>query len=425
VTGRVVVTGMGVLAPNGHGLDAFEAALRGGRSGIRFREEQERLKLRCHVAGVPEGVDDETIAAYLSPDRLFGMNRNMIYATIAAVDCWRDAGLAVPEPGDETVDAETGAILGTILGSARTVAERLGPLTSAGRSRRLGSTMPEQVMTSNVSATVGGLLGLGGRVTTISSACATGTECVLQAYRDIRAGRMRRVLAGGSEDSCIYLWAGFDAMRLLTSAANDRPERASRPLSGSAAGFVPGSGAGVLLLESLESARERGAPQVYAEVLGGEVNSGGQRAGGTMTAPAPEGVVRCIRAALADAGVEPREVDLINGHLTGTMADPHEVRNWREALGVEPELFPTIQATKSLVGHAMGAAGAIETIAGILQLDRGFVHPSVNCEDLHPDLEAYAASVPHACEERTVDTLGKTSFGFGDVNACVFFRRWA
>ena len=195
-------------------------------------------------------------------------------------------------------------------------------------------------------------------------------------------------------------------------------------MSASAAGFIPGAGAGVLLLEELESARERGA-KIYAEVSGAAVNCGGHRGGGSMTAPNPESVVRCIRAALEDGSIHPGEVDFINGHLTATGADSKEVASWSKALSREPSNLPLITSTKSMIGHTLGAAGAIESIATVLMLKGGFVHPSINCEDVHPDIEPFEASIPH--EARDVPearTAIKASFGFGDVNACLVFQCW-
>jgi 3-oxoacyl-(acyl-carrier-protein) synthase len=214
-------------------------------------------------------------------------------------------------------------------------------------------------------------------------------------------------------------------MRVLSRRFNDQPEQASRPLSASAGGFVPAAGAGVLHLESLESAERRGA-RIHAELLGGALNCGGHRGGGSMTAPNPEGVRRCIRAALADAAVAPRDLHAINGHLTATGADPNEVEAWAAALECTPDELPPITSTKSMIGHALGAAGGIEVVACILMLRGGYVHPSLNCEDVHPRIAPYAASIPH--ETRPLPglaTIAKASFGFGDVNACVVFRRWA
>jgi 3-oxoacyl-(acyl-carrier-protein) synthase len=279
-------------------------------------------------------------------------------------------------------------------------------------------------MASGISARVAGLLALGNQVTTNSSACSTGSEAIFEGMLRIRHGLAERMLCGGSEGASHHIWAGFDAMRVLARHSNDEPERASRPMSASAAGFVPGSGAGVLVLESLEHALARGA-RIHAEVQGGAVNCGGHRAGGSMTAPNPAGVRRCIRAALDDAGVSPGEVDAINGHLTATGADPREIGAWADALERQPGELPPITATKSMIGHGLGAAGAIESVASILMLAGGFLHPSINCEDVHAEIVPHAASIPH--EARAMPGLrvvAKAGFGFGDVNACLIFRRW-
>jgi len=195
-------------------------------------------------------------------------------------------------------------------------------------------------------------------------------------------------------------------------------------MSASAAGFVPSAGAGALLLESLDSARERGAT-IYAEVAGAALNCGGHRGGGSMTAPNPESVRRCIRGALADAGIAPEAVGAINGHLTATGADPKEVKSWAAALDCRPEDLPPITSTKSMIGHALGAAGGIESVASVLMLRGGYVHPSINCEDVHPEIEPFAASIPHSLREvRDLEVVVKAGFGFGDVNACLVFRSW-
>ncbi|MBK7580036.1 MAG: beta-ketoacyl-[acyl-carrier-protein] synthase family protein [Myxococcales bacterium] len=420
---RVVVTGLGVLAPNGHGLDAFERALRHGESGIRLVPELAELKFGCQVGGVPQGVE-QLQSKYLSDEELYAMNPNMIYAAIAAIDAWVDAGLARIAT-DAEPDWNTGAVLGTGIGGIDTIAEKLAPKTDAGKVARLGSTMVEQIMSSGNSARVAGLLGLGNQVTTNSSACNTGTEAVVDAFLRIREGRAERMLAGGSEGHSKYIWAGFDAMKVLNRSKNDAPAEASRPMSASAAGFIPGSGAGVLMLESLESARARGA-RIWAELLGGHVNCGGHRMGGSMTAPNPESVQRCIRGAVAMAGVQARDIELINGHLTATFADPHEVENWRAALGVKAGELPLIQSTKSLIGHALGAAGGIECVASVLQVARGFAHGSINCEDLHPGLEPFASRVVHQTREMPeLSVVAKASFGFGDVNGCVIFKKYS
>ena len=418
-----MITGLGVIAPNGNGIREFEDALRRGRSGIRYMPIMEEAKFGCRVAGAPQGVD-ELAAERFAEDELLAMNMSHRYSSLALLEAWEDAGFErLPRDGG-VVDWDTGAILGTGIGGMDTTAGKVVPLTDAGRVRRLGSTSVEQVMASGISARASGLLALGNQVTTNSSACTTGAEAIALGTARIRAGLAERMLCGGAEAASHYIWAGFDAMRVLCRDFNDEPERASRPMSASAGGFVPGSGAGVLLLESLESAERRGA-RIYAEVAGTALNCGGQRGGGSMTAPNPEGVVRCIQAALADAGIDGGEVDAINAHLTATGADPGEIRCWAKGLGRGPSDFPAITATKSMVGHALGAAGAIESVAALLMLEGGFLHPSINCEDVHPEIEPYSGAIPHFSREAPdLKVIVKSGFGFGDVNGCLVFRKW-
>ncbi len=424
MTRRVVVTGLGVVAPNANGVHDFEMALRKGRSGLRRIESMVEAGFGCQVAGVPEGVD-ALAESMFEPDELLAMNTAHRYAAIAAVDAWTDAGLARPERDDDRVDWEAGAVLGTGIGGMDTIGERVVPLVDAGKTRRLGSTAVEQVMASGVSARISGLLALGNQVTTNSSACSTGTEAVAMGLERIRSGRAERMLCGGAEGASHYIWAGFDAMRVLCRGFNDTPERASRPMSASAGGVVPAAGAGVLLLESLESAVARDA-RIHAEVAGAGVNCGGHRAGGSMTAPNPESVRRVIAAALRDGGVLPAEVGAICGHLTATAADPSEVRAWAAALEREPGALPPITSTKSLVGHGLGAAGAIECVATALMVRGGFVHGSLNCEDVHPEIAPYADAIPHDTRELPeLRVAVKAGFGFGDVNACVALRKWS
>src|SRR5437016_5573312 len=241
------------------GVVAHGQALREGRSGVRAIAKLAELGFGCQVAGVPEGAD-ERAGAVFAADELLAMNSNHRFAGLAAVEAWEDAGLRRPPREDGAVDWATGAVLGTGIGGMDTIGERVVPFTDGGKLRRLGSTAVEQVMASGISARVAGLLALGNQVTTNSSACSTGTEAIVESLERIRSGRAERMLCGGSEGASHYTWAGFDAMRVLTRASNDAPERASRPMSASAAGLVPAAGAGGLLLESLESALERGAP---------------------------------------------------------------------------------------------------------------------------------------------------------------------
>lgn len=419
---KVVVTGLGVVAPNGFGLTEFESALRSGTSGIRKIEKLEELNFRCQVGGIPPGVNDR-LKDYFTTTDLVAMNESMIYGAVAAIDAWIDGGLELPEANSESADWETGCVLGSGLSGIDTIGTTLVPQVDALRVRRMGSTLVEQTMASSISAKLSGIFALGNQVTTNSSACNTGTEAIHDGYLRIKSGSAERMLVGGTESSSPYVWGGFDAMRVLNSNFNDRPELASRPMSASATGFIPGAGAGVLLLESLQSAKHRGA-RIYAEILSAEVNCGGQRSGGSMTAPNCKAVQRCIESAIRAAGIDAQQIDLINGHLTGTMADPLEVQNWSQAMRRSPVNFPLIQSTKSMIGHCLGAAGSIEAVAAILQLHKGFVHPSINCCDIHDEIRPFASSVAHECIQREIQIVAKASFGFGDVNGCLVIKKW-
>ncbi|MBC2717326.1 MAG: beta-ketoacyl-[acyl-carrier-protein] synthase family protein [Desulfobacteraceae bacterium] len=419
---RVVVTGMGVVSPNATGLDNFEKALRNGKSGIRFIPRLEELKFSCQIGGVPENFD-KTWADYFDTNGPSYQNDNIGYASVAALEAWHDAGLSLPKD-DDPADWDSGTILGCGICGMETIASKVVPTVNAGKVRRLGSQAVERVMGSGVSANIAGLLGLGNQVTSNSSACSTGTEAIIDATWRIRAGLAKRMVAGGSEGASPYTWGGFDSMRVLARKFNDQPEKGSRPMSASACGFVPGAGAGALVLEDLETALARGV-RIYAEITGAMLNCGGQRGGGSMTAPNPEGVVRCIKDALGDAGISPDEIDMINGHLTATFADPQEVINWSTALKRGPDNFPYINSTKSMIGHCLGAAGAIETAAAVLELHKGFIHPSVNCGDIHPEIESFGARISRTCMDYPeLKTIAKASFGFGDVNSCLIIKKW-
>jgi 3-oxoacyl-(acyl-carrier-protein) synthase len=294
------------------------------------------------------------------------------------------------------------------------------------RVKRLGSTVVVQTMASGISAYLGGMLGLGNQVTTNSSACTTGTEAILMGYDRIRYGLAQRMLVGSCSDDGPYVWGGFDAMRVLTYKHNHEPEKGSRPMSASASGFVPGGGAGAMMLESLDSAISRGA-RIYAEILGGSVNSGGQRNGGTLTAPNPEAVQRCIRQAVQNAGIHSGNIDVINGHLTATSKDVLEIENWTKALNRMGSDFPYINSLKSTIGHCLAAAGSIESVATILQIKGQYSIPNLNCEDIHPEIRGMidGERIPTESFDLEINIAMKASFGFGDVNACILFKKYS
>jgi len=419
---RVVITGLGVAAPNGVGLANFESAIKAGTSGIQYYQELNDLNFACCIGGIPE-VSEELKLKYLTPLQLRNFNSSgILYACMAGVDAWRDARL---EFAGETPHWESGAVFGTGISGVEKMRESSYKIDS-GKVKRLGSNAVEQTMSSGAAAYLAGIIGLGNQVTTNSSACATGTEAILQAFDRIQAGKAKRMIAGSTSDHGPYLWGGFDALRVMTFKHNDSPENGSRPMSATASGFVPGSGAGALVLESLESAIERKAT-IYAEVLGGAVNSGGQRLGGTMTAPNNIAVQRCIKDALEATGVDPNEIDLINGHLTATTKDPVEIENWTIALGRKGTDFPYIHSLKSMIGHCISAAGSIESVAAILGLKHQFIFPNINCDDLHPKITAIipADKVPkQLIINKEINIVAKASFGFGDVNTCVIFKKF-
>ncbi len=419
---RVVVTGLGVCAPNGVGLSNFYDSLHSGGSGITFHQELADLGFGCQIAGKPE-ISESLKESYFTPLQLKGLNSSgVVYGVMAGTDAWMDAGLG--KANKDKPDWDSGIIFGTGILGIDKLRESIY-LIDDNNSRRLGSNSVMQTMASGISAYLGGILGCGNQVTTNSSACATGTEGVIMGLERIRSGKAKRMLVGSCNDSGPYVWGGFDAMRILPSKYNVNPEDASRPMSASATGFVPGSGAGALVLESLGSALDRGA-KIYAEVLGGSVNSGGQRGAGSMTAPNSEAVQRCILDALSDAGIEGAAVDVINGHLTATSKDAEEIRNWSEALGCSGKDFPYINSTKGMVGHCLAAAGSVECVASLLQYREGVVFGNRNSEDIHPNiLELVDASrIPQKTIVYRPKIIAKASFGFGDVNACIIFKEY-
>ncbi|MGW9686323.1 beta-ketoacyl-[acyl-carrier-protein] synthase family protein [Flagellimonas sp. 2504JD1-5] len=419
---RVVVTGMGVCAPNGVGLFEFAKNLKNQRSGVRFQKELRELKFSCQVSGKPN-IDTVNLNEYFTNVQLKGLNASgLVYGVIAGQGAWKDAGLSPAE--NQNPDWDSGIIFGTGILGVDKFREAIYKVDE-GNVRRLGSTSVVQTMASGISAYLGGMLGCGNQVTTNSSACTTGTEAILMAYERIKQGKAIRMLAGSCGDSGPYIWGGFDAMRILPRNYNDDPEKASRPMSASAAGFVPGSGAGALVLESLESALQRGA-KIYGEIIGASVNSGGQRGGGTMTAPNSKAVIKCIQNAVTDAKVSPEQLDSINGHLTATTKDPIEVQNWSNALGLSGKHFPYINSFKGLVGHCLAAAGSIECVGTLLQFQENQIFGNVNCEDIHPEILVVVdeSKIPRKTLNIAPKIIAKASFGFGDVNACVIFKKY-
>jgi 3-oxoacyl-(acyl-carrier-protein) synthase len=363
------------------------------------------------------------MANYFTELELRNFNSSgILYGVIAGIDAWKDAGLSINNHNEP--DWDSGTIFGAGTSGIDKFRESIYKI-DAFQIRKLGSTVVVQTMNSGVSAYLGGKLGLGNQVTTNSSACTTGTESILMAYERIKSGQAKRMLAGSTSDSGPYIWGGFDAIKVCTYKHNNSPESGSRPMSESASGFVPGSGAGALVLEDLESALLRGA-RIYAEILGGNINSGGQRGAGTMTAPNPIAVQNCITKAIENAGISANDIDAINGHLTATSKDSLEIQNWSSALNRKGLNFPYINSLKSMIGHTLAGAGSIESVATVLQLKEGFIFPNINCSDLNPEITAIIdqSCMPQQLIEKELNSIIKASFGFGDVNGCLVFKKF-
>ncbi len=419
---RVVVTGLGICAPNGIGLQAFSNSLVNGSSGITWQEELSKLNFSCQVAGKPK-IENTNLNYYFTNVQLKGLRSSgLVFGVVAGMDAFRDAGMV---PSGSTPDWETGIIFGTGILGVDKFRESIYKVDE-GAVRRLGSTAVAQTMASGISAYLGGMLGAGNQVTTNSSACTTGTEAILMGYERIASGKAECMLVGSCSDSGPYVWGGFDAMRILPRNYNERPEKASQPMSATASGFVPGSGAGALVLESFERARKRGA-SIYCEIIGGAVNSGGQRKKGSMTAANNVGVQRCITTALEDAAITAAQVDAVNGHLTATTKDPVEIENWAQALDSFGKQFPYINSFKGHFGHCLAASGSMECVGVVLQFHHNQLFGTLNCETIHPEILRYVH--PSKVLQKTIPfvprVIAKASFGFGDVNACVIFKAYS
>jgi 3-oxoacyl-(acyl-carrier-protein) synthase len=421
MSNRVVVTGLGVVSPNGIGIPAFLHAVQNGISGIKFIPLYRELKFNCQLAGVPD-FEWDSLKNYISDVTLHGLkSKSIAYGLVAALDAWSDSGMSYDT--DEP-HWDTGCVFGNSIADTDAM-KNVVSLVDNKEAKKLGSRVVEQAMNSGVTSYISGRLGLGNKVITNSAACATGSQSILMGYEYVKHGYAKRMLVGSTEYVDTYVYGAFDSMRVLTRKLNDHPEQASRPMSLSAGGFIPGSGAGALVLENLDFALERNA-KIYAEVLGGSINSGGMRSGGSMTAANSHGVIRCIHEALENSGLSAHQIDLISGHLTATNADRQEIQNWSEALHVSGPDFPVINSLKSMIGHCLTAAGSIESVAAILQIAHQFVHPNINLEDPNPEITSLVSkdSLPVKMIKKEVNIVAKANFGFGDINSCLILSKF-
>lgn len=405
----VVVTGRGVLSPLGNSVLETLPALREGRSGIAFEPEFAERGFRSQVAGRVRGLDP---SEYLTEEQMLSMSRTSLYASIAALQAVREAGLG-PE---ELQRPQTGVAIGCGMGGVERMFQCYDKLRQHGSPRRIGSHGVDSTMASTCAANATVLLRTQGVGEALSSACATGLHNVGYGYRLIRHGYQDTMICGAADEDGWSTAFCFDAMRVLCADCNDRPERASRPLDRTRSGFVAAGGAGVVVLERAERALAR-AVRPLARLAGYWSSTDGS---GDMTAPSPEGQKRLIASALRDGGVDPRAIDYVNLHGTSTpVGDVPEVLSLVEVLGAEGYL---ISSSKSQIGHALGAAGSIELVFCLIMLEYGFVAPSINIEELDPELEPYRHLIATRTVEQPLRYVMTNNFGFGNTNGCMILE---
>lgn len=399
---RVAVTGMGIVSCIGNTLDEVTRSLRSGRSGLSASADFARVGLKSQVVGVP---DLSALAPIERKLRRF-MGKTAAYAYHAMKAAVGDSGLT----REQVSDPRSGLIVGSGVGSISSLVAAIDLLREKGPAKVPPYLVP-QVMSSTASACLGTAFNIKGISYSVTSACASSAHCIGHGMELIQQGRQDIVFAGGADEESWELAALFDAMGTLSSAFNDRPDRASRPYDRARDGFVLAGGAAVLVLEELEHARRRGA-QIYGEVVG----YGACSDGADMVSPSPEGAARTMRLALEAVD---GDIDYVNTHGTSTpLGDLVEVEAMRDVFGASMPLF---SSTKSLTGHALGAAGAMEALFCLLMLKRGFVAGSANVDELDPAL----AGLPLIRESRehSPRTILSNSFGFGGTNATLILRR--
>jgi 3-oxoacyl-[acyl-carrier-protein] synthase-1 len=402
---RVVVTGLGIVSSIGTGREAVLDSLRAGRSGIRLSEEQRSMGFRSHVYGPIDLPLDELIDRKL---KRF-MSDAAAYSYLALREAIADAGLDAADVSNVRtglVAGSGGASTGNVLLCGDTARQK-GP-------RKVGPYMVPRCMNSAIAANLATAMRIKGTSYTISSACATSAHAIGHGAELIQLGKQDVVFAGGGEDVHWGSTVMFDGMGALSSAYNDTPEKASRPYDVNRDGFVISGGAGILVLEELGHAQARGA-RILAELTG----YGATSDGADMVQPSGEGAARCMRLALQDVK---RPIDYLNTHGTSTpLGDIKELEAVRDVFG---ERSPPISSTKSLTGHALGAAGVNEAIYSLLMMEHGFICASANVEQLDPA----AAGMDIVREQRDgvrLDAVMSNSFGFGGTNATLVFERFA
>ncbi|MER3400167.1 MAG: beta-ketoacyl-[acyl-carrier-protein] synthase II [Thermoflexus sp.] len=409
---RVVVTGMGAITPLGNDVETFWQNVVAGRSGVGPITLFDASALKTRIAAEVKGFDPE---AWFGRKEARRMDRYAQFALAATQQALQDARL---DPGH--VDRErVGVILGTGIGGIGALVQGVETLMTRGPDR-ISPFMVPMMLADTAPGLIAIAYGFRGPNMAVITACASGTNAIGEAMHLIRRGDADVVIAGGAEAAILPISvAAFNVMGAI-STRNEEPERASRPFDRTRDGFVMGEGAGILVLERLEHAQARGA-RIYAEVVGYGASADAYH----ITAPLEngEGAALAMRRALADAGLSPREVDYINAHGTGTpLNDKSETQAIKAVFGEAAYDVP-ISSTKSMIGHLLGAAGAVEAIVCIRAITDGVIPPTINYE--HPDPECDLDYVPNTARRRPVRVAMSNSFGFGGHNACVIFRRYA
>ncbi|MFN3746190.1 MAG: beta-ketoacyl-ACP synthase II [Hyphomicrobiaceae bacterium] len=416
---RVVVTGLGLVTPLGCGVEPTWSRLIEGRSGARRITEFEVADLSCQIAAfVPRG--DGTGGSFnpdqwMEPKEQRKVDDFIIYAMAAAEQALTDAGYAAKTPEQQE---RTGVLIGSGIGGLNGIAETSLLLKEKGPRRVSPFFIPGRLI-NLASGYVSIRHGLKGPNHAVVTACSTGAHAIGDAARLIALGDADVMVAGGAESPiCRIAVAGFAACRALSTSFNDQPTKASRPYDKDRDGFVMGEGAGIVVLESLEHAKARGA-RIYAEIIGYGLSGDAYH----ITAPAEDGdgAYRCMRAALKRAGITADEVDYVNAHGTSTpMGDEIE-------LGAVERLFGNsagglaMSSTKSAIGHLLGAAGSVEAIFSILALRDGIAPPTLNLDN--PSVSTPIDLVPHTPKKKPINTVLSNSFGFGGTNASLVMRR--
>ncbi len=409
---RVVITGLGAVSPLGSSVEQYWQGLSSGRSGIRRITQFDPSDYPCQIAGeIPDFVPED----YFDRKEARRTPRSSQIGLASAVQAVQDAGLPEIMPDGE----RCGVVFGTAIGGMDRAVEGVFTLRQQGYAKVNPFVIPSGIpnLSSFMIARRFQMLGPNSTVTT---ACATGTQAVGEAAEWIRHGRADLVVTGGCEGLIQdFTIGGFCAMRALPTSYNERPEAASRPFDARREGFIFSEGAGALVLEDLEHALARGV-RIYAEVAGQASSSDAFH----VAQPDPEakGPIRAMRWALEDAGLAPQAVDYINAHGSSTpLNDSAETRAIKTVFG-EHAYKLAVSSTKSMIGHAMGASGALEAIACILAIQNGLLPPTINYDE--PDPECDLDYVPNQARQQTIQVALSNSFGLGGQNACLILKKY-